>query len=176
MADQRPVERLKEFLEKKVAELKKELEFYELLLGLLESNVVRSLMSPEPKPGEDLITVRSRKGDIVGYIYVGRSYVRMVPVKPIKVDSRFVRLSILNYLEETKKRMMEEAEAGIRKQSEVMDYNYVEDPEGNLREIVVKNLVDEVDLEDVKETLRHSLMVYANRYLEAPVKPREGSA
>ena len=159
------LEEIKRFLEEKVTQLKRELEVYELLLGLMESKVVGGLFRSKPEPGEEVISIKSSTGDLLAYLYVGGSHVRLVPVVPINLNTSLIQLHLLRYLDETKRRMAEEAESEARSKDEVIEYEVIADDKNNLRELIVRNIADELDMEDIKETLRRGIRLYAKKYL-----------
>lgn len=160
------LEEIKQFLEEKVNQLKRELEFYELLLGLIESKVVGGLMRTKPEPGEDAVSVKSGAGDLLAYLYIGSNHVRLVPLIPMSLNSNLVQLHLVQFLEETKRRMIDEAETDIRDKDEIIDYEIIADERNNLRELVVRNITDELDKDEIKETLRRGVRLYAKRYLK----------
>ncbi len=164
MSEER-LEEIKRFLEEKVTQLKKELEFYELLLGLMESKVVGGLTRSKPEPGEEVAAIKSSSGDLLAYLYVGDNHVRLVPLIPVSLASSLIQLHLVQFLEETKKRMVEEAEAEIRGKDEIIDYELIGDEKNNLRELIVRNITDELDKDEIKETLRRSIRLYARRHL-----------
>jgi hypothetical protein len=61
--------------------------------------------------------------------------------------------------------MIEEAESEVRGKDEIIDYEIMADDKNNLRELVVKNIVDDLDKDEIKETLRRGIRLYAKKYL-----------
>ncbi len=147
------LEELKEFLEEKVKELKRELELYELLLSIIEGGKLPGFR--EPRPGEKVVEVKSSTGDLVAYLYVGRNYVRIIPLQEVSVDDPYVKGFLLRFLEETKTREIEAAKKGDIPENKVLDYD-VRSENGVLREVVVRNIKGEFFLVELKAAVAYS--------------------
>ncbi len=142
---------LKEFLEEKITMLKRELDFYEYLLSIVEAGAIRGVMpSSKPSPGERVEEIKRGKTP-VARLFIGHEYVRIVPLVDLKDSSRQLREYLVNALDDLKRTSVESARLD---ESEAIDYDIVEDPVNGIREVIVKNIKDEVTLTSVKSILR----------------------
>lgn len=145
---------LKEFLEEKIKELKRELEFYELLLSIVEGGKIPGFR--EPRPGERVVEVKSSTGDLIAYMYIGKGYVRIIPLADVSVNDPYIKGFLLRVLDETKAKETEAARRGELPENKILDYD-VKAEDGVLREIVVHNVKSEFFLVELKAAVAYSL-------------------
>ncbi|MCY0860198.1 MAG: hypothetical protein OWQ54_07175 [Sulfolobaceae archaeon] len=126
---------LKKFLENKIASLKKELEYYEYLLSLVEST---SYINIKGNKGS-VEVVKNAKGEVIAEIIYTPPLFKMV-IKT-KISSRKPIFSVLNKLLESEK------------VSSKIDYEIVVDSD-ELKEIVVKNVNDDIMYNKLKAGLQ----------------------
>ncbi len=157
MSEHLNLDELKKFLEEKIQTLKKEKEMLELLLSLIESGIIGSKSTQvkiEPRPGEQVIPLRSSDGTLLAEMYVGKSEVRLVPLVPLSIDPPpFRQFFIARVLENIKKKDVERIEKGILDPSKAFDYEITVD-RGIIKEIRLKNVYDEQRRIDIKSSAK----------------------
>jgi len=147
------LEELKEFLKEKIKELKRELEFYEFMLSIIEGGKLPGFR--EPRPGERIIEIKSSTGDLIAYMYVGKGYVRIIPLADISINDPYVKGFLLRVLDETKVKEAEAARRGEIPENKILDYD-VKAEDGILREIIVRNIKGEFFLLELKAAVAYS--------------------
>ena len=130
------IQELKEFLEEKINQLKKELEFYELLLSMLESGRNNPLIRG-PRKGEKVLEIKDNTGAIIAYIFEGKGYLRIVPLHDIEASNPYFEF-LIRYLDEQKRKEVEAAKRGEIPENKILDYE-VRTEDGIVREVVVRN-------------------------------------
>ncbi len=130
------IQELKEFLEEKISQLKRELEFYELLLSIIESGKNNPFIRG-PRKGEEVLEVKDNTGSIIAYIFTGKEYLRIVPINEIETSNPYFEF-LIRYLEEQKRKDIEAAKRGEIPENKILDYEVIAE-NGIVREIVVRN-------------------------------------
>lgn len=142
---------LKEYLERRVTELKKELELLEYMLSLLESGMITpTSVRLKPLAGERVEEIKRGKS-VLANLFVGKDYIRVVPLVELPESSPLITEYFAKTIEELKEAELEGADAS---KGEPIDYSIVSDERGQVREIVVKNLKTEVQVVQVKAALK----------------------
>ncbi len=130
------IQELKEFLEEKINQLKKELEFYELMLSIIESGRNNPWIRG-PRAGESVLEIKDNTGAIIAYIFVGKEYLRIVPLHEIETKNPYFEF-LIRYLEDQKRKDTEAAKRGVIPENKILDYE-IRAENGIVREIVVRN-------------------------------------
>jgi hypothetical protein len=129
---------LKKFLENKISSLKKELEYYEYLLSLVESGYV-----PNMRGGKvSLDYIKNRKGEIIAEIYFGKPTMRIIVRKSLSMSK-----ALFNALS----KILEDS-----KTSDKVEYNIVMDKE-DLKEIAINGVKEDFIYGKLKAALQSIL-------------------
>ncbi|AWR99334.1 hypothetical protein [Metallosphaera hakonensis] len=129
---------LRKFLEGKIASLKKELEYYEYLLSMIESGYI-----PNSRGGKvSLDYIKSRKGEIIGEIYFSPPSMRVLIKKRLVLPKSYMN-AMSKILEDTKN-------------TDKIEYNIVLDKE-ELKEISITGVKEELLYNRVKAALQSIL-------------------
>ena len=149
---------LKNFLEKKISQVKEELEILEFLLSLVESGVIsrglESSMKEGPRPGEEVIPIRTSEGIHIADMYVSDSDVRVVPRVQLNINvPPFRKFLIEKVLEKMKAKDLELVHKGLLSPDLILEYSF--EAEGELlKEITIKNVRDDKRKTEIKSTVR----------------------
>lgn len=130
---------LKKFLEEKIADLKKELEFYEYLLSLIETEGYKGLVKGN-KGSMDVI--KGSRGEILAEIYYMPPVMRVIIKGKIIVNKIYINV-LTKILEDEKNRNKIEYDITLDKDE--------------LKEIVIKNVKDEITYNKIKAPLQSIL-------------------
>ncbi|MGB9740819.1 MAG: hypothetical protein ACP5IM_06220 [Candidatus Bathyarchaeia archaeon] len=185
--DAEKIKRLAEFkerIEKRIEQLKAELEELQITLELVKSILLEKgfkraeiTMKPEalaetapkkaeteavppapPVEYENVIQLKATSGELLATLYVGENTLRVVPAedKDFNVDTPpFNSFLVERVLMKMQEKDLELARAGQLPPEKVFSYNIVK--EGNfLREIYIKN-VDEERMRELKSSIRWTL-------------------
>ena len=154
---------LKKYLEERVTVLQRELDALRALLKLVDEALSKAsfkpafeLLEPQPSAEENVMLVASRNGRVLGRMYVGPDYVRIEPSPEIAFDVNtppFKAFFIDKVLEPMKAKDKEAAEKGLLDPDRVMDY-YVHTEGDILRYVLVKNVVDERRVRELRSAIR----------------------
>ncbi|AWR97367.1 hypothetical protein DFR86_07275 [Acidianus sulfidivorans JP7] len=125
---------LKKFLESKISNLKKELEYYEYLLSLLESG----FSSVKGNKGS-IDYIKSRKGEIIAEIYYTPPYMKIIIKKKLTMSKAYMN-ALSKILEDSKN-------------SDNIEYNIVFDKD-DLKEISLNNIKDDLCYNKIKFALQ----------------------
>jgi hypothetical protein len=118
------IEELKKFLEAKVNALRKEIEYYEYLLSILEAGVPKVVGK---KASVDYI--KSSTGEVIGEIYFTPPVVRLL-IRKWKQSPAY-----LNAIQ----RLLDSERSGSK-----IEYEIITDNNNNIKEININNVTDEV--------------------------------
>ncbi|EZQ04756.1 MULTISPECIES: hypothetical protein [Acidianus] len=125
---------LKRFLENKIISLKKEVEYYEYLLSLLESGY-----TPIKGNKGSLEYIKNRKGETIAEVFFTPPLMKVVIKKKINIKEAY-----MNALS----KILEDA-----KNSDKIEYNIISDKE-DLREINITNIRDNITYNKLKVGLQ----------------------
>lgn len=155
------LEDLKNYLERRISQVKEELEVLEFLLSLVESGVIvkglESTIKEGPKPGEEVIPIKATDGFHVADMYVSESEVRVIPRVQLSINMPpFRKFLIEKVLEKMKAKDLELVRKGVLSPDLILEYSF--EAEGDvLKEIVIKNIRDAKRKTEVRSTLRWTL-------------------
>ncbi|MCG2868447.1 MAG: hypothetical protein RXQ80_00200 [Sulfolobaceae archaeon] len=130
------IDELKKFLEDKINELKKELEYYEYLLSLLETEGYKGFVKGN-KGTEEII--KNSKGEIIAQIFFTPPIIKIVFRS--KIQPNRVYLNVINKLLENEKN------------ADKIEYNLSFDKD-ELKEIIIENVQDEKLYNKIKAGLK----------------------
>lgn len=162
------LEDLKKYLERRISQVKEELEVLEFLLSLVESGVIsrglESTIKEGPRPGEEVIPIRTTDGFHVADMYMSESEVRVVPRVQLNINvPPFRKFLIEKVLERMKAKDVELAHKGLLSPDLILEYSF--EAEGDsLKEIVIKNIRDSKRKTEIKSTIKWTLEKMYERY------------
>lgn len=128
------LDELKKFLENKIANLKKELEYYEYLLSLLESG----FSSVKGNKGS-IDYIKNRKGEIIAEIYYTPPYMKVLIKKKLNLSKAYMN-ALSKILEDNKL-------------SDNIEYSIISDKD-DLKEIRLSNVKDDLSYNKIKVALQ----------------------
>lgn len=145
---------LKEYLEKRISELKRELELLEYVLTMIESGMISpTSVKLKPLAGEKVEEIRKGKS-VLANLFIGKDYIRVVPLVEMPENSPLITEYFIRTLEELKE-VEAESKGVTPKEGDLIDYSIVSDEKGRIREIVVKNVKTEIQLIQLKAALKY---------------------
>ncbi|WP_338604748.1 hypothetical protein V6M85_10495 [Sulfolobus tengchongensis] len=122
---------LKKFLENKIAALRKELEFYEFLLSIIESGYVSSI-----KGNKGTIEyIKNKRGEILAEIYFTPPVAKFVIKTKITLNKSY--FSALSKILESEKELNK------------IDYS-IEMDKSDIKEIIIKNINNDIIYNKIK--------------------------
>jgi hypothetical protein len=130
---------LKKFLEAKIAELKKELEYYEYLYSILEAEGYKSIIKGNKGTAD---VIKNSRGEIIAEIYYTPPLMRILFKGKIIMKKTYS--NVIN-------RMLE-----IEKNRSKIEYEVSLDKD-ELREIIINNVKDELTYNKIKAGLQSIL-------------------
>lgn len=122
---------LKKFLENKIMNLRKELEFYEYLLSIIESGYINSIKGNKGS----VEYVKNKRGEILAEIYFTPPIVKFIIKTKITLNKSY--LSALSKLLESEKNLNK------------IDYT-IEMDKNDIKEITIKNVESEIIYNKIK--------------------------
>ncbi len=125
---------LKKFLESKISSLKKELEYYEYLLSLVESGY-----APVRGNKGSIDSIKNRRGEIVAEVYFTPPIAKIVMRKKLSLHRAY-----LNALS----KILEDSKA-----TDKIDYNIVFDNDA-IKEIAISNVKEDLTLNKIKTAIQ----------------------
>jgi len=152
------LEDLKNYLERRISQLKEELEFLEYILSLVESGVItrglESSLREGPKPGEEVIPIRTSDGVHLADMYIGDNNVRVVPKVQLNINiPPFKKFLIDKVLDKMKAKDIELVHKGVLAPDLMLEYTI--ETEGDiLKEIHVRNVRDDKRRTELKSTIK----------------------
>lgn len=154
---------LKKYLEEKISSLEREVEALRALAKVVDEALSKGsfkqaleLLEPQSAAEENVMLVANRNGKVLGRMFVGRDYVRIEPSPDLYLDVNtppFKAFFIDKVLESMKSKDKEAAERGLLDPDRVMDY-YVQTEGERLKSVVVKNVVDERRVRELRSAIR----------------------
>lgn len=155
------IDELKKYLEERISQLKKELEYLELLLSFIESGVLsKKVLSREmrvPKPGEEVLPLKTTSGEHIADIYIGKNEMRVIPLVDLDVNTPPFRAFLINrILERLKRKDKEAVEKGLILPDQAFDYE-IDEENGVIREIRLINVSDERRKIELKSAIKWTL-------------------
>lgn len=154
------LEDLKKYLESRISVLKEELEILEFLLSLIESGVISKGIEStmrRPKPGEEVIPIRTEDGVHIADMFIGDDVVRVIPLVEMKVSTPPFRSFLINkVLERMRRKDYELVQRGSLSPELALEYK-VETEGEVLKEIVVRNIRDDKRKTELKSTIKWTL-------------------
>ncbi|AAY80125.1 hypothetical protein [Sulfolobus acidocaldarius] len=133
------IEELKKFLENKITELKKELEYYEYLLSLLETEGYKNTIKVNRGIAD---IIKNTKGEIIAEIYYTPPLVRVVFKGKITVNRIYA--NVINKILENEKNKNK------------IEYNITFEKD-ELKEITIDSIKDELLYNRIKAALQSVL-------------------
>jgi len=125
---------LKKFLENKISSLKKEIEYYEYLLSLLESGY-----TPIKGNKGSLDSIKNHKGEIIAEVYFTPPIAKIIIRKKISLQRAYIN-ALSKILEESK-------------DNDKIDYNIVFDNDA-IKEISINNIKDDFIYNKIKSAIQ----------------------
>mgnify|MGYP001770708833 FL=1 len=154
---------LRKSLEEKIAELEKELELYRKILAALDEVIGRKSFTTAAEEKErreagrkplEVQILKSKEGEELGTAEIYEDEIVLKPKSPVKLEGLLKRFFIEKLLE----RYKEEDEDAVRqgKKNAALDYE-VQEEDGAVKAIVVKNYGDENRRRDIIRAFRWTL-------------------
>lgn len=171
--DARILADLKKDLEEKIVKMEKELASLKTLIKLVDEALSKisfmpasKLMEEEAiKPKEEVyefeqsFPIKSKTGEDLGTIYVGRGVLKIVPRQDLGLSLKtppFQSFFIERVLEEMKKKDEIAVEQKKKDPSEILEYEVKY--EGDIiREILIKNIIEESRIREIRSSIRWTL-------------------
>ncbi len=125
------IDELKKFLESKISALRKELEFYEYLLSILESGYVTSVKGNKGS----IEYIKNKRGEVIAEVYYTPPMAKFVIKTKITLNKSY--LSALSKILESEKDLSK------------IDYT-IEMDKNDIKEIVIKNVTSEIVYSKIK--------------------------
>lgn len=172
----REIAEIKKELENKVAQLEKELNMLRNCLKVIDGVLAKSsfkpaieLVSQAPAPAtpttstttkredEQEFQVKSKLGEPLATMYVGKGYVRIVPAQDKKFSVRvppFTSFFIDRVLGEMKRRDEEKAQRGERYIEEVLKFDVKTEDGDAISEIFIDNVFEDDRIREIRSAAR----------------------
>ncbi|MCX8204361.1 MAG: hypothetical protein N3H31_01725 [Candidatus Nezhaarchaeota archaeon] len=153
---------LKKYLEERISSLQREINVLKSLAKVVDEALSRDSFKQaaellEPRRVEEgVMSVMTREGRVLGKIFIGLDSIRIEPSPELSFDVNtppFKAFFIDKVLEAMKARDKESAERGLLDPERVMDYQVQTEGE-RLKCIVVKNVVDERRIREIRNAIR----------------------
>lgn len=162
---------LKSYLERKVEELRSEIEYYKALISLVDEQLtaksfksVATMKEQKQKEVGMIKNLRGKSGNLLGTLTITQEEIRLT-VNPelhitsdMKPFSSFLIKKVLDAMVRTDK---ESVETGKLDPDKVLSYDIVYE-DGEVREIIVRNYRDDVRLREVVNSIRWALDTIAS--------------
>jgi len=172
---------LKKELENRIAELEKELELLRGCLKVVDEALAKSSFKPAielitqptataqqarattptpPKVGyeeEQEVQIRSKYGELLATMYVGKKHVRIVPAQDKKFSVKtppFASFFLDRVLNEMRRKDEKSAERGEKYPEEVLKYDIKTVDGDAIAEIFIDNVLDENRIREIKSAVR----------------------
>lgn len=166
--------RLKDYLEKKLSELRNEITLLEKLMELVDEELAEKSFKkaavakekPAPKPPEAgrFRVLRSRSGEVLARVAVGQDELRFIvnPEISLTRDMRpFSSFLLRKVLDAMNKADKERVERGLLPPGHELSYDIIMDGE-LVKEIVVRNFREEYRLREIVNAVRWTLETAAS--------------
>ena len=171
---------LKKELEDRIAQLEKELELLKNCLKVINENLAKSSFKPaielitqttasqqtraaSPKVSheeEQEVQIRSRYGESLATMYIGRKHIRIVPAHDKRFSVKtppFASFFLDRVLNEMKRKDEKNAERGEKYPEEVLRYDIRTFDGDAIAEIYIDNVLDEDRVREIKSAIRWTL-------------------
>ena len=137
--DRSKLDDLRKFLEEKIEELRREMEFYELILSLIEGRYATA----RPRPEMESLVVRDSSGSVIATLSYSKNKLRINPNISIRMSNHVFNTFLLRFLEEKKSRSRT-----------ISNYEIQTDRSGYVTEISIEGNIDEVLLTELQAAMR----------------------
>ncbi|MCC6013237.1 MAG: hypothetical protein LM593_02615 [Candidatus Verstraetearchaeota archaeon] len=160
---------LKKDLEEKIMKMEKELMLLKTSLKLVDEALAKVSFKPASKiveegiekktfeeTYEEVFQIKSKSGEDLGNIYVGKNIIKIVPREDLKLSiktSPFQSFFIERVLEKMKKKDEEEVARKKKSPDEVIDYT-IETDGDLIKEIIIRNVKDETRIREIRSVVR----------------------
>jgi len=135
---------LRKFIEDKIKELRKEIEYYEGILKVLDEVSKTPTRREEKRVKEEVITLKDSDGNIVTTIAVTPTRIRVMPLIKLRDDHPLIKSFLLKFLEEKK----------ASSTAKVSRYD-VKSANNNISEIVIEGNFNEYFIIELEAALMH---------------------
>lgn len=166
--DARILADLKKDLEEKIMKMEKELSSLKTLLKLVDEALSKisfmpasKLMEEEPQQEvyefEQIFPIKSKTGEDLGTIYVGKGIIKIVPKQDLSLKTPpFQSFFIERVLEEMKKKDEIAVEQKKKSPEEILEYEIKS--EGDIiKEVIIKNVSEESRIREIRSSIRWTL-------------------
>lgn len=159
---------IRKIIEKKIEELKTELELFQLILKLIDrtlseksfksaADLIKTKVSVEEKPLREYF-IRDKKGRELGRITIYKDKVELLPYVPFKsTDIPFSTFFIKRILGGMQKEDEEALDRGDLTVDEVLRYEIEKDEEGLVKKVIVYNYRTDSRLREIRNTFKWTL-------------------
>lgn len=163
---------IKKELEEKIAKMEKELASLKTLMKLVDEALSKISFMPASKLIEEEINkpqeayeyeqtfpIKSKTGEDLGTIYVGRGVLKIVPRQDLGLSLKtppFQSFFIERVLEEMKRKDEIAVEQKKKDPSEVLEYEVKCDGD-IIKEILIKNIIEESRIREIRSSIRWTL-------------------
>ncbi len=159
---------LKKDLEEKIMKIEKELTLLKTSLKLVDEALAKISFKPASKiieeseekipeeVFEEVFQIKSKSGEDLGNIYVGKNMIKIVPRQDLGLTvktSPFQSFFIERVLEKMKKKDEEDVIRKKKSPEEVIDYK-VETDGDLIKEIIIRNISDETRIREIRSVVR----------------------
>lgn len=138
--DKSKINEFKKVIEEKIEHLKKELEFYEFILSVIEGRFSGSKQRAE----SESVVIRDSTGTAIATLNYSRNKLRIVPNLSIRINNHLFNTFLLKFLEEKK--------SGIS--NVISNYEIRTDKSGYITEIVINGNIDEILLTEIQGAMK----------------------
>lgn len=154
---------LKKYLEERISSLQREIDAMRALVKVVDEALSRNSFKQatelleHQKAEENIMTITSKGGAVLGRIFVGQNFIRIEPSPDLSLDVNtppFKSFFIDKVLEGMKAKDRESAEKGLLDLDQVMDYE-VQTEGDKLKCIIVRNIsTDERRVREIRGAIR----------------------
>jgi len=197
-AETRNLAELKKDLEERISKAEKELNFLKASLKLVDEALTKVSFKPasklieqpapeapkvamEPKPVKEVVPappppaaeqafpIKSKTGEDLGTMHIGKNYVRIVPRSDLVFSVRtppFQSFFVDRVIGEMRRKDEMAADAGAKDPSSMIEYDIKLDGD-TIKEIAVRNIDEDARVRELRSSIRWTL----ERMLEKTLKP-----
>jgi len=130
--------------------------------------VKEAVPAPPPPAAEQAFPIKSKTGEDLGTMYIGKNYVRIVPRSDLAFSVRtppFQSFFVDRVIGEMRRKDEMAADAGAKDPSSMIEYDIKVDGD-TIREIAVRNVDEEARVRELRSSIRWTL----ERMLEKTLK------
>lgn len=137
-----------------------------------EAKPLKEVAAPTPAPApvaEQPFPIKSKTGEDLGTMYIGKNYVRIVPRSDLVFSVRtppFQSFFVDRVIGEMRRKDEMAADAGAKDPSSMIEYDIKLDGD-NIKEIALRNIDEDARVRELRSSIRWTL----ERMLEKTVKP-----